>query len=160
MFADPRDKNCGHCARLLWTQIRQSRQCGTELSAILHITELRRHPTVKALLPRESVLFAFSRNSTRDPETLQPRHLRATLDMGSVALDRPRPWHLTLRPGCTLSSVLTSYELFSAPSSTGNRVGGIVSLVVTNDKAALDWGVAWINYFFFSVFRVNDDGGP
>lgn len=139
---------------------------GTALACFGHrFTKVRRQyraqetPTVKALLPRESVVFAFSRNSTRDPETLQPRHLRATLDMGSVALDRPRPWHLTLRPGCTLSSVLTSYELFSAPSSTGNRVRGIVSLVVTNEKVALDWGVAWINFFLFSVFRV-DDGGP
>lgn len=38
-----------------------------------------------------TVLFLFSleRNSTRDPETLQPRPLQATLDMGSVDLDRP-----------------------------------------------------------------------
>lgn len=79
--------------------------------------------------------------------------------MGSVDLDRPRSWHLTLRPGYTQSSVLTSWELSSAPSSTGNRVRGTVSLVVTDEKAALDWGVAWTTFFFFSVFRINGDAG-
>lgn len=72
-----------------------------------------------------TVLFLFSleRNSTRDPETLQPRPLHATLDMGSVDLDRPRPWHLTLGPGCALSSGLTSYDLSQHPLQQKTELG-------------------------------------
>lgn len=130
MLADRRDKKCRHCARLLWTQIQQSRPCGMELSAKVrsHQTELRRlnsqeKPDARSIALEGItmlVLFSLERNSTCDPETLQSRHFCATLDMSSVDTDRPRPWHLTLGPECALVSVLTFYDLY-LPSTLFNR---------------------------------------
>lgn len=103
---------------VLWTQIQQSRQSSGDINS-------------KVLAARRNW-----RNSTRDPET-QPRH-RATLAVGSVDLDRPRPWHL--------SSVLTSYNLPQHPFQQETELGVISGFGWQSEKAALDWVVAWINF--------------
>ena len=112
MSADNQDENCSHCARLLWTQIQQSRQSSGDINS-------------KVLAARRKW-----RNSTCDPET-QPRH-GATLAVGSVDLDRPQPWHL--------SSVLTSYNLPRHPFQQETELGVISGFGWQSEKAALDWG--------------------